>query len=499
MNSNGALPAGGEARPATPAPDDADTVTPPPGVLSPYDRPRGPLQRLDALTARVFAWVGQDSIPRMAAALSYRTIFSIIPIMVLSFVMMRLLADSETRLKTLLSKFLQLSGLSEVSAGKQSVEEWMTGIVNNFNSINFGAIGVVSAATLIYAAISLLVDIESSFNYIYNAPRGRSWPRRLLQYWMMVSLGPLMVYASFAVGDTFTTRAVELANAETGTLAPYLIEALKYASTVCISSALLLLLYLTVPNTKVRFVPAVGGAFTAGIGLEFAKYGFQRFVRPENFNALYSSLALLPLFLLWVYITWFVVLLGLRVSFLMQHGKRGVLLAAIRGEGPGSYGTGLGGSWVEPARSVTVATAVAEAFAKGRPARLEHLADTSGLDESTTRSLLRRLEQAGLVHRVAADGREAGYALSRPPETILVQDVVAVGQELTGPTGPGSGGALIARIRAAQLAAVEGVTLASLVSGRSVKGQPSAPAALPAPPAAAASTNEPAPSQSPAS
>ncbi len=455
--------------PTSPPADDGE-IAPAPGVLHPYDQPRGPLQALDALTAKVFAWLGQDSIPRMAAALAYRTIFSIIPIMVLAFVMMRLLADSETRLKELLSKALHQTGLSDISAGQQSVEAWMTGIVSNFNSINFGAIGIVSAATLIYAAISLLVDIESSFNYIYNAPRGRSWPRRLLQYWMMVSLGPFMVYASFYVGDLLTTQAIGAAGVGGETLAPYLIVIAKYVSTVTISATLLLVLYITVPNTSVRFLPAVGGAFTAGLLLELAKLGFQKFVRPENYNALYSSLALLPLFLLWVYITWFIVLFGLRVSFLMQHGKHGLLLAAIRGGGVG--GSGLGGSWIEPARSVTVATAVAEAFAKGRPARLERLADTAGLDETTTRLLLRRLEQAGLVHRVATDSREAGYALSRPPDAILVCDVVAVGQELSGPIGPGAGGALIARIRAAQLAAVEGVTLASLASTRTPRPAP---------------------------
>ncbi len=486
MTTNGTHPEipGDPARPgALPATADDGGIAPAPGVLSPYDRPRGPMQRLDAWTARVFAWLGQDSIPRMAAALSYRTIFSIIPIMVLAFVMMRLLADSETRLKTLLTRFLKVSGLSEVSAGQQSVEEWMTGIVNNFNSINFGAIGVVSAATLIYAAISLLVDIEASFNYICNAPRGRSWTSRVPRYWLMVSLGPGLLYCSFLVADVLTNKAVELASTQGGSAAPLLIEVAKYASTVGISTLLLFALYTLIPNTRVKLVPALGGALTGGLLLELAKFGFQKFVRPENYNALYSSLALLPLFLLWVYITWFVVLLGLRVSFLMQHGKHGLLLAAIRGGAGGVGGGGVGGAWVEPARSVAVAQAVAQAFARGRPARVERLADASGLDEATTRHLLRRLEHAGIVHRVAETGaggsssREAGYALARPPERILVQTVVAVGQELTGPTGPGASGELIGRIRAAQLAAVEGVTLASLIGqagpgGRAAAGGP---------------------------
>ena len=281
----------------------------------------------------------------------------------------------------------------------------------------------------------------------------------------MVSLGPLAVFASFYVGDQLTTRALELAESGSDSVRPYLIEIVKYGATVGISATFLLVLYLTVPNTKVRPLPALSGAVAGGLMLELAKFGFQRFVRPENYNALYSSLALLPLFLLWVYITWFVVLLGLRISYLIQHGERGMVMAAIRGSP-----AGLGAAWIEPARSVTVALSVAEAFTKGQQAVVERLADKAGLDEMTTRLLLRRLESAGLVHRVAADGRELGYALSRPPEAILVRDVVAVGQELSGPIGPGAGGELIARIRAAQIVAVEGVTLATLLSGRVAGG-----------------------------
>jgi DNA-binding IscR family transcriptional regulator len=140
--------------------------------------------------------------------------------------------------------------------------------------------------------------------------------------------------------------------------------------------------------------------------------------------------------------------------------------------------------------------AVAEAFARGEPATAHRLAEAAGLSDGQARTLLNGLEDAGLVHRIASERgpgpRSESFALSRPPETIAVAEVVEVGQSLSGPVTGGTGGELIAKIRRAQIDAVSGVTLASLVKVPGAKGsasataKPSAP--QPAPPSTAVPT-----------
>jgi YihY family inner membrane protein len=446
------------------------------------------LHLFDAL----WQYFGQDAMPRMAAALAYRTIFSLVPLLLVGFVMFRLFGDTKTLVEQMLNRLMEQTGLSAIAVNQENAGQWIQKIVNSFQGINFGAIGLVSAATLLYAAVSLLVDIESSFNHIYNASRARSWVKRVLQYWLMISLGPVLLYAGFVAGEKFRTIATNLALAGPDALAgPWAIWLIGWVVTVAISSILMFVLYTTVPNTAVRLRPALCGALVAGVLLEMGKTGFRVYIaaivnpyagetRPDfvgpptglmtggtGYTALYGTLALIPLLMLWIYIMWFIVLFGLRVSFLLQHGRRGVLFAALRME---SARRGVGTMWIDPARSVGVMVAIAGAFARGRTISLTQVARDTQLDEHAVQFLTERLEEAGMVHRIASEGREETFTLSRPAEAISVAEVVAIGQALAGGgrSGGGSGlglpgGELLERIRAAQLQAVQSISLASLV------------------------------------
>jgi YihY family inner membrane protein len=484
------------AAPAGPPPHAAPPVFSAGLPIAPYEPPaHSPAERLAKFVDALWTYFGQDAMPRMAAALAYRTIFSLVPLLLCGFLVLRLFQSDEKNLPPeqtvvgrLLNFILQQTGLAAISTDQGSVAKWITELVDKFQGINFGAVGLVSAAVLIYAAISLLVDIESSFNFIYNASRGRSWVRRIMQYWLVVSLGPLLLYLSFLIGQQFETWAnthlVSAAEAvgagvqrqADGTVSA--IFAVRYAVTTGMSFLLLLALYLTVPNTAVSLSPAASGALVSAVLLELAKYGFARFFSAEGYKNLYGALAILPLCMLWIYIIWFIVLFGLRVSFLVQHGRTGVFFSALRMQ---TVRRGIGTMWADPARSVGILVGVAEAFQRGRTANLTALAEGAQLDEATVRVLMERLEDAGLVHRIASEGREDQFTLSRPAESVTVAEIVAVGQALTGPTGSGAGSELVQQIRSAQLQAVQGMTLASLVA-RSAPGKaPPAKAMPPAP------------------
>jgi len=188
----------------TQAAPDADA-----GPSHPFARRVSLLELVGNFLQTVGVWLGQDAMPRMAAALAYRTVFSLIPFLVLSFLVFRLFPNSEKLIADFLEQVIAKSGLDKIATDKQSVGEWLKGTVGSFKGINFGAIGAVSGAVFIYGALALLVDIESSFNAIYGVSRARSWARRIAQYWLIVSLGPLVLYTGFAVGEKFNTWAQE--------------------------------------------------------------------------------------------------------------------------------------------------------------------------------------------------------------------------------------------------------------------------------------------------
>ncbi|HWQ28598.1 MAG TPA: YhjD/YihY/BrkB family envelope integrity protein, partial [Dehalococcoidia bacterium] len=143
-------------------------------------------------------------------------------------------------------------------------------------------------------------------------PAGRSWARRITQYWTLLTLGTILLFTTFYVGEKFKSWAADVGES-TGLMGrgPVALAVIGYSVTVVISTLLLLLAYLTVPNTKVRWRPALVGAFVAAVLWEAGKWGFTQYLRySAAYERIYGSIALIPLFLLWVYLTWLIVLLG---------------------------------------------------------------------------------------------------------------------------------------------------------------------------------------------
>ena len=139
-----------------------------------------------------------DRAPQMAGALAFRTLFALLPVLVLGTVLIRAFAGFEQLEGWLADLFTQLglddfqvTGATESAvAGGESISQWLLGLVGQVQEINIAAIGWVGLLVVIYSAIGLMVTIEKSFNIIYRAPEGRSWPRRLTIYWTVLTLGP---------------------------------------------------------------------------------------------------------------------------------------------------------------------------------------------------------------------------------------------------------------------------------------------------------------------
>ncbi len=406
---------------------------------------------------RLLVYLASDTIPVMAAALAYRTIFSLIPLLGIGLLVLRLFGDSEALVKRVLTQLLDLTGLSNLiqanDDGKFRLDAWIEQSVSGLGKFSFTGIGIVSALALMYAAIGLLVEVEKSFNTIFGVEKGRSWGGRIMRYWLAVSLGPLMVFASFMVGERASAIATEVATAG-GVTGPALVSLSGYVVSVGISTLLLTALYLSVPNTRVWFKAAITGGVCAAVFLELAKYGFGLFVSSAGYSSIYGQLALLPLFMLWIYTTWCIVLLGLRMAYLMQHRGSSLLLIAARLGGVSGDGV-----CIEPAAAVAVVSLIAKRFERGQGAISgERIGSELTIDAVFVRRVLDLATRQGMVACVdTGRGGKAstdGFVLAKPAATILMRDVLAIGFELAQTPSGAEAGELVRMMRKEQLDAL---------------------------------------------
>ncbi len=426
----------------------------------------------------------RSRIPQMAAALSYRTIFGMIPMIVVALVVLKSFTTDE-HIARLLSDSLQYAGLADIAVservepelepgrppvslhpddqpetapdgGAARLDQWIKDLVGRANSIQFAAIGWIGLAMLIYAAMATLVEIERAFNQIYRVPVGRTWVRRITQYWTLLTLGSLGLFATFYVGEQFKSWAVELATSN-GVIGGggITIGVIGFAVTVAISTLFFLLAYTTVPNTRVKFNAAIAGALVAALLWETGKWAFTQYIRmsaSDNYGRLYGSIALLPLFLLWIYFTWLIVLFGLQISYHIQHIQARTVALPEEDETEPVI--------VDPSAILAVMLALADRFSAGEPAEAPKLAERVGLGRPIVEQMLKHLTEAGFVHRVLGPDDAKTYTLARSPDHIEVTEVLALGDRMAGSTPSENGFA--ADLRRSRLDSMKGRTLASL-------------------------------------
>jgi membrane protein len=417
----------------------------------------------------------KSQIPRMAAALSYRTIFSLIPVLVVSAsVMGQFLSDEE--LRSQIGEVVAFIGLDTIAlengeavvetpdtpppadagnAGTSGVDptrldEWITGLVERVTSLPFSQIGFVGLLVLVYGAIAMLVELERSLNQIYGVSDGRAWVKRITTYWTTLTLGLVFLLATFSVGDRVGDWVASIGKAEgeaQGLIAGNIVD---FAVSVVINTILLLFAYMTVPNARVHFRPALVGAGIAGLGWEIGKNAFTAYVANavDNLQQLYGVLALLPLFLFWVYITWIIVLFGLQVAYSLQH-------FSTWSEEHEKPEVGL----VDPGVAVRFAVLLAQAFDRGDALSTEDLATATGVPASAAGNLVSGLVRGGVARTTDLSANETGYVLARPASSVLVGDVLEAARRTRAGGEQGGSDAVDDRVRAA----MEGVRLSALL------------------------------------
>ena len=276
--------------------------------------PRPPWQMRALTIVRIVVLLARDfahgQLTLRAMSLVYTTLLSIVPLFALSFAVLKAFGVYN-QLQPILLNFLEPLG--------EKGEEITRNIVQFIEKMNVGVLGALGLALLVYTAVSLLQKIEESLNYIWHIPRSRRLGERFTRYLSVLMVGPILVFS--ALGITATVMNIEtvrdlLAIDALGQV----VQAVSRLTPYLLVISAFTFVYLFIPNARVRFGPALLGGAAGGIAWQTAGWAFAVFVASTNrYAAIYSGLAILILFMIWLYLSWLILLFGASVAFYAQH------------------------------------------------------------------------------------------------------------------------------------------------------------------------------------
>jgi membrane protein len=352
----------------------------------------------------------------LAAALSYYSIFGIVPlaiVAVLIFHSVPAYREIGGQLKRITYGELHLTSIEYPNPDNPEEQivltDYVDTIINRFfTGLDKGSLGLISAVLVIWAALRLLSIIESAFNHMWSVPRGRRFLHRMINYWAVLTLGPLLL----ATGLYATTTYTMLGSIETGILAT-----IGPIVSYLVSLLALFLLYLVMPNAKVRPGAALWGAGVAALVLSLAKWGFGIYVTELiPYSKAYGVLGLIPLGVFWVYVTWVIVLLGLQLTFTIQHFDTLEMTAGLKAqEADGPF-------IANDVTAIAIARELAGAFDDDRgPVSADEIGRRLGIPATLGRRLLDELVRRDLLVRTSRPRQ--GFLLARDPRRIRLSDL----------------------------------------------------------------------------
>lgn len=254
--------------------------------------------RLRAFARFLWRRFRDDKCFETAGALSYTTLFAIVPMLAAVVAVMSVI-PAFASLRDRATRFIFRSF---VPAAGETVQGYLLQFADNASKLT-----IVGVLFLVVSALMMMASIEDRFDRIWRVPTRRKGSARFLLYWAALTLGPLLIVVGVAASSWVYAQPLWRGVAGYGVvgfklwaLAPFLITWLA-----------LTILYAVVPNRRVRWGDAVLGALLASILFELARKGFAAYVHGfANYTEIYGTLAAIPIFMIWIYLSWVIVLLG---------------------------------------------------------------------------------------------------------------------------------------------------------------------------------------------
>jgi membrane protein len=240
----------------------------------------------------------EERLPQVAGALTFTSILALVPMVTIAFALFTAFPLFSTFRASLEAYFIQ--NLMPVSTANT-----ILGYINQFasKSARLSALGGVA---LIFTSGMTMATIDHTFNRIWRVQTSRPLLQRILVYWAIITLGPLLIGISISA----TSYVSGATTGVVGSL-PLLGSGFYTLASIVLTTGAFTLLYVTVPNQEVDWRDAIWGGLLAGVAFEVAKRLFAAYViKFPTYTMIYGAVAALPIFLLWIYMLWMITLLG---------------------------------------------------------------------------------------------------------------------------------------------------------------------------------------------
>ena len=246
-----------------------------------------------------------------AMSLVYTTLLSIVPLLALSFSILKGFGV-QNRLDESLKTALEPLGAEKAA----EISENLIGFVNN---MNVGVLGAVGLGFLIFTVVSLMQKIESAFNHVWRVPTSRTFGERFTTFLSAITVGPLLIFAAIAMtGSAMNTSLMEQLQALPliGDVIDISARLVPFGLVICAFT----FLYMFIPNTRVQLGAALIGGLVAGILWETLSFAFASYASgASNYQLVYASFATAILLMIWLYLNWLILLIGASIAFYRQH------------------------------------------------------------------------------------------------------------------------------------------------------------------------------------
>ncbi|MBN1105165.1 MAG: YihY family inner membrane protein [Deltaproteobacteria bacterium] len=356
-----------------------------------------------------FRGVAEDQCALRASALTFYSLLSVVPVLAMLFAIAKGFGFQKALERNLLQ---QLEGQEEVISK-------ILGFSQAFlDTVTGGWVAGIGLVLLLYTIIKILSHIENAFNDIWGVRKGRSLGRKISDYLSLMLICPIifLLSSSMTVSITSGVKFVLAKIALLGPLGPVIFLLLKILP-YCVLWFLFTFIYIALPNTKVRLLSGALGGIIAGTMYQVFQWGYINFqIGVAKYNAIYGSFAALPLFFIWLQVSWLIVLFGAEICFAHQN--------------------------VETFEFEQDCLSVSHAFKRLLSLRTLHLMirrfsageeplDASGISQELempirlARQILYDLTAANLVSEVRGyDDKVCGFHPARDPEILTVKYIV---------------------------------------------------------------------------
>jgi len=390
----------------------------------------------------------EDRIAQVAGSLTFTTLLALVPLATVAFVLFTafpIFATFQNSLQGFLAEHLMPAQINSE-------------IINYLNQFSSKARSLTTMGLigLFVTSVMTMMTVESAFNLIWRVRKARPFAQRVLVYWAILTLGPILIGVSLSISSYLFTRSFALATEQH---VSGLFDWALAGATLPLTALAFTMLYVYLPNCRVEWRDAVVGGVAAAIAFECAKRGFGFYVRRiPTYTAVYGAFAAVPMFLAWVYLSWFITLVGAMIASALPEVRTG------RFDRPHFAGSDL-------LDALELLARLAQAREAGEPGRTaEQLAQMLRSDLATVTRLLCDMEQDELLARLEDDGAKPHFLLVANPARIpvtrlygrFVIDRTELEYQLNGKSSGIDGDLLLDALDNDKLA----VSLATLLAGR---------------------------------